>query len=142
MYTFSLELRAWCEQNRNLCYVPEWLLEEWGIIVDPNFSAVERPNHARSPTQPHVEPAPPRGLQFSSKASSIILGDRNSEHSNGESKDALRVSARQELRSHERILAINSPSKPGCLGIFSDIRRCGKVRWGKGFRMLTSKLTR
>ena len=36
-YTSSLELRAWCEQNRNRCYVPEWLLEEWGITVDPNF---------------------------------------------------------------------------------------------------------
>jgi len=40
MYTFSLELRIWCEQNRNRCYVPEWLLEEWGITVDLNFSAV------------------------------------------------------------------------------------------------------
>jgi len=39
MYASSLELRAWCEQNRNRCYVPEWLLEEWGITVDPNFSA-------------------------------------------------------------------------------------------------------
>jgi hypothetical protein len=39
MYTSSRELRAWCEQNRNRCYVPEWLLEEWGITVDPNFCA-------------------------------------------------------------------------------------------------------
>ena len=39
MYTSSRELRAWCEQNRNRCYVPEWLLEEWGITVDPTFSA-------------------------------------------------------------------------------------------------------
>jgi hypothetical protein len=38
-YTSSLELRAWCEQNRNRLYVPEWLLEEWGITVDPTFSA-------------------------------------------------------------------------------------------------------
>jgi hypothetical protein len=38
-YTSSLELRAWCEQNRNQLYVPEWLLEEWGITVDPTFSA-------------------------------------------------------------------------------------------------------
>ena len=37
-YTSSLELRAWCEQNRNRCYIPEWLLEEWGITVDANFS--------------------------------------------------------------------------------------------------------
>jgi hypothetical protein len=40
MYTSSRELRAWCEQNRNRCYVPEWLLKEWGITVDPNFSLV------------------------------------------------------------------------------------------------------
>jgi len=39
-YTFSRELRAWCEQNRNRCYVPEWLLEEWDITVDLNFTAV------------------------------------------------------------------------------------------------------
>ncbi len=39
MYTSSHELRAWCEQNRNRYYVPEWLLEEWGITVDPNISA-------------------------------------------------------------------------------------------------------
>ncbi len=38
-YTCSLELRVWCEQNRNRCYIPEWLLEEWGITVDPTFSA-------------------------------------------------------------------------------------------------------
>ncbi len=40
MYTFSLELRAWCEQNRNRVYIPEWLLEEWGITVDAAFSGV------------------------------------------------------------------------------------------------------
>jgi hypothetical protein len=34
MYASSAELRAWCEQNRNRLYVPEWLLEEWGITVD------------------------------------------------------------------------------------------------------------
>ena len=34
----STELRRWCEHNRNRCYVPEWLLEEWGILVDFNFS--------------------------------------------------------------------------------------------------------
>jgi hypothetical protein len=39
MYTSSAELLAWCEQNRNRCYVPEWLLEEWGITVDLNFGA-------------------------------------------------------------------------------------------------------
>ena len=39
MYTSSRELRAWCERNRNRFYIPEWLLEEWGITVDLNFSA-------------------------------------------------------------------------------------------------------
>jgi hypothetical protein len=39
-YISSRELRAWCEQNRNRCYVPEWLLEEWGITVDLNISAI------------------------------------------------------------------------------------------------------
>jgi hypothetical protein len=38
MYASSLELRTWCKQNRNRCYVPEWLLAEWGITVDPYFS--------------------------------------------------------------------------------------------------------
>jgi hypothetical protein len=38
-YTSSRELRSWCEQNRNRCYIPEWLLKEWGITVDLNFSA-------------------------------------------------------------------------------------------------------
>ncbi len=37
MYASSRELRAWCERNRNRCYVPEWLLKEWGIAVDPTF---------------------------------------------------------------------------------------------------------
>jgi len=38
MYTSSRELRAWCERNRNRLYVPEWLLKEWGMKVDPNIS--------------------------------------------------------------------------------------------------------
>jgi len=38
MYTFSHELKKWCECNRNRVYIPEWLLEKWGIPVDPNFS--------------------------------------------------------------------------------------------------------
>lgn len=38
MYSSSLELHAWCEQNRNRLYVPEWLLEEWGITVNLNFT--------------------------------------------------------------------------------------------------------
>ena len=38
MYASSRELRLWCEQNRNRVYIPEWLLGEWGLIVDPYFS--------------------------------------------------------------------------------------------------------
>src|SRR5947208_14850324 len=34
----SGELRRWCECNRNRCYIPEWLLEEWEIAVEPNLS--------------------------------------------------------------------------------------------------------
>jgi hypothetical protein len=37
-YASSRELREWCEKNRNRVYVPEWLLAEWGITVDPAFS--------------------------------------------------------------------------------------------------------
>ena len=33
----SMELRAWCEHNRNRCYVPEWLLDVWEIDVNPNL---------------------------------------------------------------------------------------------------------
>ena len=33
-YTSSRELRAWCERNKNRIYIPEWLLQEWGITVD------------------------------------------------------------------------------------------------------------
>jgi hypothetical protein len=39
MYTSSAELRAWCERNRNRCYVPEWLLKAWDIAVDPSSAA-------------------------------------------------------------------------------------------------------
>ena len=39
-YAFSAELRSWCEQNRNRCYIPEWLLEEWAITVDSFFSGM------------------------------------------------------------------------------------------------------
>ena len=35
-YTASAQLRTWCERNKNRCYIPEWLLAEWGITVDPN----------------------------------------------------------------------------------------------------------
>ena len=38
MYASPLELRAWCEQDRNRRYIPEWLLEEWRITVEVYFS--------------------------------------------------------------------------------------------------------
>jgi hypothetical protein len=38
-YVHSAELRAWCERNRNQLYIPEWLLEAWGITVDFIISA-------------------------------------------------------------------------------------------------------
>jgi hypothetical protein len=34
-YSSSAKLRTWCERNKNRCYVPEWLLKEWHIPVDP-----------------------------------------------------------------------------------------------------------
>lgn len=34
----SDELRRWCIDNRNRCYVPEWLLKTWGISVDTDSS--------------------------------------------------------------------------------------------------------
>jgi hypothetical protein len=34
----SRELRRWCVRNRNRCYIPEWLLEKWGITVEPGNS--------------------------------------------------------------------------------------------------------
>jgi len=37
-YVYSAELRTWCERNRNRSYIPEWLLEAWGIPVDPDLS--------------------------------------------------------------------------------------------------------
>jgi hypothetical protein len=39
-YVASSELRYWCERNRNRCYVPEWLLQEWGLKVEAIFSSV------------------------------------------------------------------------------------------------------
>jgi hypothetical protein len=36
-YATSTALRRWCEHNRNQFYVPEWLLEEWGIKVELNY---------------------------------------------------------------------------------------------------------
>jgi len=36
----SVELRSWCERNRNQRYVPEWLLETWGIEVILGYNNV------------------------------------------------------------------------------------------------------
>jgi len=38
MYASSAELWTWCQQNKNRVYIPEWLLVEWRITVDPTFS--------------------------------------------------------------------------------------------------------
>ena len=37
-YASSPQLKRWCELNCNRVYVPEWLLEEWGITVHIEFS--------------------------------------------------------------------------------------------------------
>ena len=37
-YVFSDQLRIWCKSNRNRCYIPEWLLDEWGIAVDADLT--------------------------------------------------------------------------------------------------------
>jgi hypothetical protein len=37
MYTSSHELKRWCERNRNRCYIPEWLLKEWGMVVEVHY---------------------------------------------------------------------------------------------------------
>jgi hypothetical protein len=39
-YAASSELKRWCERNRNRVYVPEWLLREWGMAVEPIFTDV------------------------------------------------------------------------------------------------------
>jgi len=38
MYASSRELRLWCGRNRNRVYVPEWLLQEWHLTVEPTHS--------------------------------------------------------------------------------------------------------
>jgi hypothetical protein len=38
-YTCSVELRRWCERNRNRYYIPEWLLDAWDIPVDADISS-------------------------------------------------------------------------------------------------------
>jgi hypothetical protein len=41
-YVNSAALRAWCELNCNRCYVPEWLLREWHIVVDTDLAPHRR----------------------------------------------------------------------------------------------------
>jgi hypothetical protein len=37
-YVFSDRLRIWCKSNRNRFYIPEWLLDDWGIDVDADLT--------------------------------------------------------------------------------------------------------
>jgi hypothetical protein len=37
MYAASRQLKRWCQSNRNRCYIPEWLLEEWGMDVEIGY---------------------------------------------------------------------------------------------------------
>jgi hypothetical protein len=39
-YVGSNELKLWCARNRNRVYVPEWLLEAWGMQVELIFKGV------------------------------------------------------------------------------------------------------
>ena len=35
----SFELRIWCKRNRNLRYIPEWLLKKWKIVVNIDLNS-------------------------------------------------------------------------------------------------------
>jgi hypothetical protein len=39
----SSELRKWCENHRNQSYIPEWLLEAWGITLDLSYGVLPQP---------------------------------------------------------------------------------------------------
>jgi hypothetical protein len=39
-YVRSVELKLWCQRNRNRVYIPKWLLKEWGMSVEDTFSGV------------------------------------------------------------------------------------------------------
>jgi hypothetical protein len=43
----SSELRRWCERNKDRCYVPEWLLKEWGIDADVDVLVTVQRSRAR-----------------------------------------------------------------------------------------------
>ena len=36
-FAASAQLRGWCERNKNRCYIPEWLLAEWGMTVELSY---------------------------------------------------------------------------------------------------------
>ncbi len=38
-YFLSAELKSWCRDNRNRVYIPEWLVDAFGITVDPGNAA-------------------------------------------------------------------------------------------------------
>ena len=42
-YLSSVELHRWCEENRNRCYIPEWLLDAWDIVVEPDLTGAAYP---------------------------------------------------------------------------------------------------
>jgi hypothetical protein len=42
-YIASTELKLWCKRNRNRVYLPEWLLQAWGMEVESIFSGVASP---------------------------------------------------------------------------------------------------
>jgi hypothetical protein len=37
-YVTSPKLRAWCEQNKDRCYIPESLLQLWHITVNADLA--------------------------------------------------------------------------------------------------------
>jgi hypothetical protein len=38
-YVLSAELRDWCVENPNRCFIPEWLLAAWDIYVNPDLGS-------------------------------------------------------------------------------------------------------
>jgi hypothetical protein len=37
-YVASAPLSKWCEENKNLYYIPEWLLKAWNISVNSDLT--------------------------------------------------------------------------------------------------------
>jgi len=42
-YGDSVELKRWCQRNKNRCYIPERLLQEWGIEVEFSYGTDPAP---------------------------------------------------------------------------------------------------